>query len=168
MDEDYFAHDAPYSDSKDLAKRTQSDRVLKDKAYEIADNPKYDGYQRGLAIMVYKLFDKKSKGSRIKNESMENYGVTITNVFQSILDKSKRKPNKMWVGQGSEFYNIHLKKWLKDNDIKMCSTHNERKSVVAEGFIKTLKNRISKHMAAVSKYVYYDALDYIVDKYNNT
>ena len=57
-----FAHDAAYSDSKDLRKRTVADKVLKDKAFNIAKDPKYDGYQRGLASMVYKFFDKKSKG----------------------------------------------------------------------------------------------------------
>ena len=49
-----------YDKSKDLVKRTQSDKVFKDKAFKIASNPKYDGYQRGLALMVYKFFDKKS------------------------------------------------------------------------------------------------------------
>ena len=63
-----FSNDAAYSDSKDLVKRTQSDKVLKDKAFEIANNPKYDGYQKGLASTVYKFFDKKSKGTGIKNE----------------------------------------------------------------------------------------------------
>ena len=61
-----------YGDFKGLKRRTQSDKVLKDKAFEIASNPKYDGYQRGLASMVYKFFDKKSKGSGIKNEIKEN------------------------------------------------------------------------------------------------
>ena len=54
---------------KDLAKRTASDKVLRDKAFNIAKNPKYDGYQRGLGSMVYKLFDKKSKGSGINMEA---------------------------------------------------------------------------------------------------
>ena len=54
-----FAHDAAYSDSKDLAKRTVSDKILKDRPYEIARNPKYNGNQRALANMVYKLLDKK-------------------------------------------------------------------------------------------------------------
>ena len=59
-----------YGKSKDLVKRkTQSDKVSKDKAFKIATNPNYDGYQRGLASMVYKVFDKKSKGSGIINES---------------------------------------------------------------------------------------------------
>ena len=95
-------------------------------------------------------------------------GTTIVNAFQNVLDKSKRKPNKIWVNQGSEFYNAHFKKWLKDNNIEMYSTHNEWKSVVAERFIKTLKNKIYNYMTALSKNVYIDALDDIVDKYNDT
>ena len=54
--------------TQDLAKRTQSDKVLRDKAFQIANDPKYEGYQRGLASMVYKFFDKKSSGSGIANE----------------------------------------------------------------------------------------------------
>ena len=57
-----------YGKTKDLVKRTQSDKVLKDKAFKIASDPNYDGYQRGLASMVYKFFDKKSSGSGIANE----------------------------------------------------------------------------------------------------
>ena len=63
---------------------------------------------------------------------------------------------------------VFFKKWLKDNDIEMYSTHNEGKSVVAERFIRTLKNKIYKHMTAVSKNVYIDKLDDIVNEYNNT
>ena len=61
-----------YGKFKDLAKRTQSDKVLRDKAFEITSNPKYDGYQRGLALMVFKFFDKKSAGSGIKSEIKQN------------------------------------------------------------------------------------------------
>ena len=60
LDKACFQHDMAYGKSKDLAKRTQSDKVLRDKAFKIASGPKYDGYQRGLASMVYKFFDKKS------------------------------------------------------------------------------------------------------------
>ena len=95
-------------------------------------------------------------------------GTTIVNAFQKILNNSKRKPNKIWVDQGSEFYNTHFKKWLKDNNMEMYSTHNKGKSVVAEVFIKTLKNKIYKHMTAISKNVYFDVLNNVVDKYNNT
>ena len=92
---------------------------------------------------------------------------TIVNAFQNILENSKRKPNKIWSDQGSEFYNTHFKKWLKGNNIEMYSTH-EGKSVVAERFIRTLKNKIYKDMAAISKNVYFDVLNDIVDEYNNT
>ena len=60
LDKACFAHDAAYSDSKDLSKRTISDKILKDIADEIARNPNYEGYQRALAIMVYKFFDEKT------------------------------------------------------------------------------------------------------------
>ena len=76
-------------------------------------------------------------------------GVTITNAFQKILDKSNRKPNKIWVDKGSEFYNRSMKLFLQNNDIEMYSTHNEGKSVVAERFIRTLKNKIYKYMISV-------------------
>ena len=70
--------------------------------------------------------------------------------------------------QGSEFYNASFKKWLRDNDIVMYSTHNEGKSVVAERFIRTLKSKIYKYMTSISKNVYIDKLDDIVNEYNNT
>ena len=74
-------------------------------------------------------------------------GVSIVDAFQKILDKSRRKPNKIWVNKGSEFYNNSFKKWLKDNDIEMYLIHNEGKSVDAERFIRTLKTKIYKYMA---------------------
>ena len=95
-------------------------------------------------------------------------GMSIVNAFQSILKKSNRKPNKIWVDQGSEFYNNVFKKWLKDNDISMYSAYNEGKSVVTERFIRTLKNKIYKHVKTISKNVYFDVLGDIVDAYNNT
>ena len=77
------------------------------------------------------------------------------------LDDSGRKPNKISVDKGSEFYNNFLK-WLKDNDIDMCSIHNEGKSVIAERFIRTLKTKIYKYMTSISENVYIDKLDDIV------
>ena len=203
LDKACFQHDMAFGKYKDLEKRTQSDKVLKDKAFEIANNPNYDGRQRKLSSMVYKFFDKKSKGTGIENEIKENQqlanephkpivrkfkkrkvyssfkdsiwdvdlanmqliskynkgircllcaidffskyvfvvplkdkkGSTIANAFEKILNNSKRKPNKIWVDQGSEFYNTHFKKCLIDNSIEMYSAHNEGKSVVAERFI---------------------------------
>ena len=216
-----------------IQEKTQSDKVLRDKAFKVARDPKYDGYQRGLASMVYKFFDKKSKGTGITNEinyqlanevhkaiirkfkkrkvyssfreniwgedladmqSLNKYnkgikyllcaidlfskyawvvplkdkkGLSIVNAFLEIISKG-RKPNKIWVDRDSEFYNNSFKDFLKMNNIEMYSTYNEGKSVVAERFIKTLKNKIFKHMTAISKNVYFNVLDDIVKKYNNT
>ena len=185
LDKACFQHDSAYEDHKDLINRTEADKVLKDKAYDIASNPKYDGYQRGLASMVYKFFDKKSTGNGIardttKSSSLERSssiladellkliinkfnerkvysqskdniwgvdladvqslsrknkgvkyllcaidlhskyafviplkdkkGISIVNAFNKIIKQSERKPNKIWVDQGSEFDNNNFKK----------------------------------------------------------
>ena len=65
LDKACFQHDMAYGDFKDLKRRTAADNVLRDKAFNIAKNPEYDGYQRGLASMVYKFFDKKTIGSGV-------------------------------------------------------------------------------------------------------
>ena len=177
LDKACFQHDTAYGDFKDLKRRTQSDKFLKNKTFEIESNPKYNAYQRGLASMVYKFFNQTSKGTGMKFEIKENQqlanelnkpiirkfkkrqvyssfkdniwgidladmqliskynkgiryllcandlfsnyafvvplkdkeGTTIVNAFQSILNNSKRRPNKIWVDQGSEFYNNVLK-----------------------------------------------------------
>ena len=87
--------------------------------------------------------------------------------FKKIITEG-RKPNKIWVDQGSEFYNNSFKRILKINSIEMYSTYNEGKSAVAERFIRTLKNKIFKHMTAVSKNISFYVLNDIVNKYNNT
>ena len=94
-------------------------------------------------------------------------GIRIVNVFLKILKESNRKPNKIWMDQGNEFYNIYFKDFLKINNIEMYSTFNEGTSVVAEIFIRKLKTKIYKYMTAISKNVYFNALDDIVNKYNN-
>ena len=93
--------------------------------------------------------------------------ITITNAFQKVLDESNCKRNKIWVDKGSKFYSRSRKSWLEKNAIEMYSTHNERKSVVAERFIRTLKNKIHKYMTLVAKNVYIDKLNttiHIVEK----
>ena len=173
-------------------------------AFKIASDPKY---QRGLASMFYKFFDKKFSGSGVANkpnyqpvnelhrqiirklkkrkvyssfrdniwgvdladmQSLNKYnkgikyllcaidifskyawvvplkdkrGISIVNAFQKIISKG-RKPNKIWVDQGSEFYNNSFKRILKINSIEMYSTYNEGKSAVAERFIRTLEKKI--------------------------
>ena len=218
-----------------ILKKTDADKIKKKKAFDIAKDPKYDGYQRGLASMVYKFFDSKVSRSGAKlllqNAQLANElhkpiikkfgkrkvystfkdsiwgvdladmqlfskynkgirfllrvidifskyawvvplkdkkGISIVKAFQIILKQSNQKPNKIWVDKGSEFYNTYFKKWLQDNNIVMYSTYNEGKSVVAERFIRTLKSKIYKYMTSISKNVYIDKLDDIVDEYNNT
>ena len=199
LDKACFTHDAAYSDSKDLTKRTVADKILKNKAFNIAKDPNYDGYQRGLASMVYKFFDKKSasladkstKGGGVntklapQNQQLaedlhktfikkfkkrkvhsafkdniwgadladmqliskynkrirfllcdidifskyawvvplkDKKGVSIVTAFQSILKQSNRKPNKIWVDKGSEFYNTSFKNGCKTM-ILLCIQH---------------------------------------------
>ena len=78
-------------------------------------------------------------------------GTAITNAFKKILDEPNRKRNKIWVDKGREFYNRPMKSWREKNAIEMCSIQNERKSVVAERFIRTLKNKMYKYIISVSK-----------------
>ena len=114
-------------------------------------------------LCVIDIFSKYARVFPLKDKK----GVSIATAFQSILKQSNRKPNKIWVDKGSEFYNASFEKWLQDNDIVMYSTHNEGKSVVAERFIRTLESKIYKHMTSISKSVYIDKLDHIFNEYNN-
>ena len=99
LDKDCFQHDSAYGDYKDLINRKKSDKVLRDKAYNIASNPEYDGYQRGSANKVYKFFDKKSMGSGImKNSSL----ILADELHKPVIKKfNKRKvylqfKNNIW------------------------------------------------------------------------
>ena len=86
LDKACFQHDSAYADHKDLINRTEADKVLRDKAYDIASNPKYDGYQRGLASMVYKFFDKKSMGSGIAS-----YSILADELHKTIIKKFEKR-----------------------------------------------------------------------------
>ena len=174
LDKACFQHEMACADFKDLARKTASDKVLRDKAFNVAKNPEYDRYQRGLTSMVYKFFKKKSASSGIVNDNntqniqlakelhkpiIRNFkkrtihsrfknniwgadladmqllskfnkgfrfllcvidvfnkyawlvplnnkkGLSVVNAFQKILKESNKKPNKIWVDIGSEFYN---------------------------------------------------------------
>ena len=89
LDKACFQHVMAYGKSKDLVKGTQSDKVLRDKAFKITSDPKYDGYQRGLASMVYTFFDEKSKGSGITTKS--NYQLANELHRPLIKEFKKRK-----------------------------------------------------------------------------
>ena len=177
LDKACFQQDMADGDFKDLTIRTASDKILRDKAFNIAKNPKYDGYQRGLGSMAHKLFDKNTGSRGIKNKNIlnkelgeesqcvidvfskyawvislkKNIGMTITNAFKKILKELNGKPNKIWVDKRRKFYNRSMKSWLETNAIKMRSTHNEGKSVIAERFIRALKNKSNKYTTSVSK-----------------
>ena len=116
-------------------------------------------YNKGIKYLLcaIDLFSKYAWVIPLKDKK----GTSIVNAFQKIISKG-RKPNKIWVDQGGEFYNNLFKRFLKINNIEMYSTYNEGKSVVAERFIRTLKSKIFKHMTAISKNVYFDVLDDIV------
>ena len=116
LDELYFQHDMAYGDFKDLKRRTQSDKVLKEKAFAIANNPKYDGYQRGLASMVYKFFDKKSKGVGIRNE-IKGKQQLANGLHKSIIRKFKRR--KMYSSFKDSIWGVDLA------DMQLISKYNK-------------------------------------------
>ena len=103
-----------YGESKDLAKRTQSDKVLRGKSFKIASDPKYDAYQRGLAWMVYKFFDKKSSGSGVAAEP--NYELA-NELRRQIIRKLKRQ--KVYSSFRDNLWGLDL------GDIQSLSKYNE-------------------------------------------
>ena len=133
---------------------------------DLADTQSLSKKNKGIKYLLcaIDLFSKYVFVNPLKDKK----GISIVNAFNKIIKQSNRKPNKLWVDQGSEFYNRVFKKWLSDNDIVMYSTFNDGKSLVAERFIRTLKNKLYKHMTSIGKNVYYNVLDDIVNEYNNT
>ena len=132
---------------------------------DLADMQLISKFNKGFRFLlcVIDIFSKYAWVVPLKDKK----GVSIVDAFQKILNDSNRKPNKIWVDKGSEFYNSSFKKWLKDNDIEMCSIHDEGRSVVAESFIRTLNTKIYKYITSISKNIYIDKLSYIVNECNN-
>ena len=97
LDKACFQHDVAYGDFKDLKRRTFSDRVLKNKAFNIAKNPKYEWYQRGLASIVYKFFDKKSKGNGIANNEIKQNLQLPKELHKPIIRNLKKKNSLFWI-----------------------------------------------------------------------
>ena len=91
LDKDCFQHDMAYGEFKDLKRKTFSDKVLRDNAFNIAKNPKYDGYQRRLASMVYMFFDKKSTGSDVANNEIKQNLKLAEELRKSIIRKSRKR-----------------------------------------------------------------------------
>ena len=97
LDKVCFQHDVAYGDFKDLKRRTFSDRVLKNKAFNIAKNPKYEWYQRGLASIVYKFFDKKSIGNGIANNEIKQNLQLPKELHKPIIRNLKKKNSLFWI-----------------------------------------------------------------------
>ena len=132
---------------------------------DIVDVQLISKFNKGIRFLlcVIDIFGKNVWVISLKDKK----GITITNAFQEILKESNRKPNKICVDRESEFYNRSIKSFLQNNNIEIYSMLNEGKSFVAERFIRTLKNKIYKYVTLISKSVYIDKLDDIVNKYNN-
>ena len=128
-------------------------------AVDLADMQLISKYNRGIRFLLWEI-DLFSKFAWIVPERSKKELLLL----MSILDKLKRKPNNIWIDQDSESYNNSFKKLLKEKNIEMHSTYNEGNSGLAERFLKTLKNKIYKHITTMSKYVHFNVLDDIVDK----
>ena len=114
-----------YGDFKDLQRRTFSDKVLRDKAFNVAKNPKYDGYQRGLASMVYKLFDKKSTGSGIANSEVKK--IIAEELHKPIIRNFKKRT--VYLGFKDHIWGVDLAdmqslgKYNKGIKYLLCAIH---------------------------------------------
>ena len=122
LDKACFRHYMVYGKPKDLAKRTHSDKVLREKTFKIVSDPKYNGYQRGLASMIYKIFDKKSSGSGIANEP--NYQLA-DQLHKPIIRKFKKR--KVYLSFRDNIWGVDLadmqslSKYNKENKYLLCA-----------------------------------------------
>ena len=133
---------------------------------DLADMQSLSKFSKGFKYLLcaIDLFSKYAWVIPIKDKE----GTSKVNACKKIISEGQRKSNKICVDQDSEFYSNTFKDFLKINNIEMYSTFNEGKSVVAERFIRTLKNEIFNYMTTISKNVYIGVLNDIVNKYNNT
>ena len=115
-------HDSAYADHKDLINRTEADKLFKDKAYNIASNPEYDGYQRGLARMVYKFFDKKSTGSgfkKLKNTTKPSSSILVDELHKPVIRKFKKRKvypqfkDNIWGVDLADMLSLNIKLGIK-------------------------------------------------------
>ena len=107
-----------YGDFKDLERRTASDKVLRDKAFNIAKNPKYDGYQRGLASMVYKVFDKKSRENGVTNNEIKQKLQLAEELHKPIIRNFKKRA--VYFGFKDNIWGAYLA------DMQLISKFNKR------------------------------------------
>ena len=114
---------------------------------DLVDMELLSKFNKGFRFLlcIFDIFSKYAWVIPLKDKK----GISIVNAFQKILKESNRKPNEIWLDKGSEFYNNSFKKWLGDIVIEIYSANNEGKSVIAERFIRTLKNKIYKYMTTL-------------------
>ena len=129
---------------------------------DLIDLKKLKKYNNGFQYIfnIIDLYSRHAWSIPIKNKT----GTSIVEAFDSIRGS---KPKKLWVDNGSEFYNKIFKKWLNDNNIEMYSTFNEGKAVVIERFNRILKNKMFKYFTANGTYKYIDILSSLINEYNN-
>ena len=127
MDKACFAHDAAYSDSKDLTKRTVADKILKNKAFDVAKDQKYDGYQRGLASMVYKFFD-----SKVASPNKKSVGSSAKRVNTKIIPQNEQLAEELHKTIIRKFKKRKVYSTFKDNiwgvdlaDMQLLSKYNK-------------------------------------------
>ena len=130
---------------------------------DLIDLKKLKKYNNGFQyiINIIDLYSRYAWSIPIKNKT----GKSIVEAFDSLSES--KKPKKLWVDNGTEFYNKIFKKWLNDNNIEMYSTFNEGKAVLTERFNRTLKNKMFKYFTANGTYKYIDILSSLINEYNN-
>ena len=173
LDKACFQHDSAYADHKDLINRTEADKVLRDKAYNVASNPEYDGYQSGLASMVYKFFDSKvSSGSGTKKDMTKSSSLILADeLHKPVIRKSNKR--KAYLQFKDNILGVDLA------DMKSLSKHNKSIKYLLcaielfskYAFFVPLKDK--KGISIVNGFnkiikMYYYVLDDTVSEYNNT
>ena len=148
-------------------KRRKVNAVFKDNVWaaDLAEMESLSSKSKNVKYL-FCVIDVSTKYAWVK-PLKDKKGKTILNAFNEKVSESNRKRNKLWVDQGREFYNNLMQVWLDNNDILMHSTYNERKSVIVERFIKTLKSKFYKKLTVNDSKSYLFYLNKLVDQHNN-
>ena len=135
-------------------------------AADLVEMQKFSRWNKGIKylLMVIDVFSKYGWIAPLKDKKTESVSKALNEIFK----KSKRKPSMLWTDKGSEFISKHFKEFLKKEKIELYHTENEEKSTVVERWNRTMKNRMWKMFTENNKTVYWDKIDKLVDKYNNT
>jgi len=132
---------------------------------DLVDMQEWEKENNGYKYMlnVIDVFSKYAWSKPLKNKNSDN----VLNAFKNIINESKRKPERIWVDQGGEFYNSKITKFTKENNIILYSSYGDHKSAVVESFNKTLKNMMWKYFTSENTRKWIDILDELLNYYNN-